>query len=323
MTPGGPQDDATPDAATSMALDWFARRQGGVRDPGQERAFVAWLNADAAHIAAYARVEALWRAPSFAAAVARQAPSRHRPVPRPAARRVLRLAASVAAMAVLGAGGLRLAGIPLRLPADYATDVGTEQVAQLEDGTQLVLDTASAVDVRYNGGQRQVILKDGRIFVSVAPDGRPFQVVAGSTVIRDIGTAFSVERDGDAVTVAVRQGEVGIRSGAQGTPELHLRANEAGGYANGRMREAMPVTPDIAFAWLDHRLFFQEQPLGAVVDALRRYQRGWIVVANPALRRIKVSGGYDLRDPVAAIHDLARLSGASFIHVSDRLLILR
>ncbi len=320
MTPGDPARDARTDAVTGAALDWFARRQGGVPDTAQDQAFQAWLGADTAHAAAYARVEALWRTPSFAAAVARQAPAR-RAFRRPTARLALRLAASIAIVAVLGAGMARIAGIPLRLPADYATDVGTEQLARLDDGTQLVLDTASAVDIRYTDGQRQITLKDGRIFVTVAPNGRPFQVVAGNVVIRDIGTAFSVERNGDAVTVAVRQGEVRVK--AHGATELDLHANEAGGYADGRMTAATPITPDIAFAWLDHRLFFQERPLGEVVDALRRYQRGWIVLANPALRRIKVSGGYDLRDPAAAIRDLARLSGASLIRVSDRLLILR
>jgi transmembrane sensor len=322
MTSNDPQRGAPIDPVTSTALDWFALRQGAA-DAAGDPAFEAWLRADPAHAAAYARVEGLWREPAFAAAVSRQTPARRRVVPRPALALMLRLAASIAVVALIGAGTLRLAGIPLRLPADYATNIGTEQAARLDDGTRLVLDTASAADISYTARQRQVRLRAGRIFVTVAPDSRPFAVVAGDVVVRDIGTAFSVERDGDAVRVVVRQGEVGVTGAAAGAVELHLHAGEAGGYTDEQIMPATAIAPDIAFAWLDHRLFFQRRPLGEVVDELRRYQRGWIVIANPALKDIKVSGGYDLDDPAAAIRDLARLSGASLVRVSDRLLILR
>ncbi|HVY13789.1 MAG TPA: FecR domain-containing protein, partial [Rhodopila sp.] len=197
------------------------------------------------------------------------------------------------------------------------------QVARLDDGTRLTLDTASAVDVRYSQTERVVRLRAGRVFFTIAADARPFEVVAGPVVIRDIGTAFSVDRDGDDVRVAVRQGEVALAPDGQGAPPRSLRAGEAGGYRDGRLTAPARIDPQIAFAWLDHHLFFQQRPLWEVVDELRRYYRGWIIIATPALRDLKVSGGYNLDDPVAAVRDLARLSGASLVSVSDRLLILR
>jgi transmembrane sensor len=307
------------DPVTDAALDWFTRRQGSASGTVPDRRFDAWLHADPAHAAAYARVEALWRDPAFTAAVAGQAlPNRPRVAPV-----LFRVAASAALFAVLGVGGLRIAGVPVRLPADYATHVGAEQTAQLDDGTRLVLDSASAVDVSYSGTQRIVRLREGRAFFSVAQDTRPFEVVAGSVVIRDVGTSFSVDRFDGEVRVAVSQGEVALTPADRNTPEQHLRAGEEGGYRDGHLIASAMIDPQIAFAWLDHRLFFQQRPLAEVVDALRRYHRGWIVIANPALSGLKVSGGYNLNDPVAAIRDLARLSGASLIRVSDRLLILR
>ncbi len=309
------------DPVGDTALDWFTRRQEGSPDIPSERAFEAWLHADPAHAAAYAQVEALWREPAFVVAITHQAPRRRT---RRVSVSLLRTAAALALLAVLGAGALRVVGLPLRLPADHATSIGTERVDRLDDGTRLVLDTASAVDVSYSGTQRTVQLREGRVFFSVAPDARPFQVLAGDVAIRDIGTEFSVDRFDGEVRVVVRQGEVALASGDPGTLEQHLRAGEEGGYRNGRViLPAQKIDPQIAFAWLDHRLFFQQRPLAEVVDELRRYHRGWIVIANPTLQGIKVSGGYNLDDPVAAIRDLARLSGASLMRVSDRVLVLR
>ncbi|HVY17261.1 MAG TPA: DUF4880 domain-containing protein, partial [Rhodopila sp.] len=111
---------AAHDPMTEAALDWFMHRQASGHTADAD--FMAWLRADPAHAAAYARVEALWRDPAFAAA------ARHQVVPRPCRRAVaigLRIAASAALLAVLAVGGSRIAGIPLRLPADYETAIGT------------------------------------------------------------------------------------------------------------------------------------------------------------------------------------------------------
>ncbi|HEY0182622.1 MAG TPA: FecR domain-containing protein [Rhodopila sp.] len=308
------------DPVTEAALDWFMRCHAREAGSAPDRDFDAWLRAAPEHAAAYARVEALWHDPGFAAAIAiRRLPVRRRRV----APVLLRIAASVAVFAVLGVGGLRIAGVPVHLPADYATNIGAARVDQLGDGTRLVLDSASAVDVSFSETQRTVQLREGRAFFAVAADARPFEVVAGDVVIRDVGTSFSVDRFDGAVRVTVRQGEVALLTGGHGSLEQHLHAREEGGYRAGHLIAPATIDPQIAFAWLDNRLFFQRRPLGEVVDALRRYHRGWIVIANPGLRSLKVSGGYNLSDPVGAIRDLARLSGASLTQVSDRLLILR
>jgi transmembrane sensor len=44
------------------ALDWFVRRSGGSLDAADEAGFQAWLAADSAHFAAFARHQDDWRA---------------------------------------------------------------------------------------------------------------------------------------------------------------------------------------------------------------------------------------------------------------------
>ncbi|WP_343615198.1 FecR domain-containing protein [Novosphingobium sp.] len=302
----------TQQQAESEALDWFLRHQAGqgAGDP----AFAAWRDSNPAHAAAYARVQAVWGAPAFAEALAAQpTPARRWPL--------MRIAASVALLVLVGAGGMRLAGLPWRLPANHTAAIGGQEVARLDDGTRLVLDSSAAVDVTYTATERRMALRDGRAFFDVGKDRRAFRVAAGRITVRDVGTRFSVERAGDTVHVAVEQGEVAFRPDGTG-PEQHLAAGQIGGYVDGFLPvRAAPA--DITFAWLDHRLFFSQARLGDVVQDLRRYHRGWIILANPRLAAVKVSGGYDTRDPASAMADLARLSGGTLIRLSDRLLILR
>ncbi|WP_068079794.1 FecR family protein [Novosphingobium rosa] len=309
----------TQQQAESEALDWFLRHQAGRADAA-DPAFTQWRNSDPEHARAYARVQAVWAAPAFVAALATQPEAKRR-----AMRPLMQVAASVALLLLVGSGGMRLAGLPWRLPASHAATIGGQEVAQLDDGTKLVLDSGAAVDVAYTATERRMVLRDGRAFFAVGKDAggapRAFRVAAGRIVVRDIGTRFSVEKAGDAVRVAVEQGEVALRPDGAG-PEQHLTAGQTGGYADGFLPvHAAPA--DITFAWLDHRLFFSQARLGDVVQDLRRYHRGWIILANPRLAALKVSGGYDTRDPASAMADLARLSGGTLIRLSDRLLILR
>lgn len=299
--------------AQAAAMDWLIAGEAARRGAD----FRAWLAADPTHAAAFAEAERLWTDPSFLAALH----GNRRVLPR---RRVLRpalaMAASFLLVAVLGWGSLRLAGLPLHLGDDYTTRIGSQSTEVLADGSTLTLDTASAVDFKASETGRDLTVQDGRVFIAVHHEARPFRVHVGDVTIRDIGTAFSVERRDGIVTVAVRQGEVSLTTPSG---EESLTAGQGASVLHGALQPAQTIDPSLTFAWLDHRLFFQNAPLGQVVAQLRRYQRGWIVIAKPSLAAIKVSGGYDLRAPSAAILDLARLSGATVTRVSDRILILR
>ncbi|MCB8877283.1 FecR family protein [Acidisoma silvae] len=302
-------------SARKAALDWLMAGAAGTE-------FRSWLAADPAHEAAFADVSRLWHDPAFLAALRSQKAARKRRVLRPA----LAMAASILVAAFLGLGALRLAGLPLRLAGlplhlgdDYTTRIGAERSAILADGSELTLDTASAVDFGVGPSERSLTLRSGRIFIAVHHAAKPFRVHVGAIIVQDIGTEFSVDRRGGDVTVAVRQGQVSVQTPTGGES---VKAGQAVSVIGGVLQPVQAIDPGITFAWLDHRLFFQDASLGDVVAELRRYQRGWIVMANPVLARIKVSGGYDLRQPAAAIDDLARLSGAAVTRVSDRLLIL-
>src|SRR3546814_6178131 len=119
-----------------------------------------------------------------AAALAATAPKRR------AARkswRPLLLAASVAAVAVIGGIGL----LPLFAPEPpspavaYATDLGEQRTERLPDGTRIILNTQTAVEVRYSRQRREIALQHGEAMFEVAHDAaRPFVVATGAGSVR-------------------------------------------------------------------------------------------------------------------------------------------
>ena len=77
--------------------------------------------------------------------------------------------------------------------ADAATATGERRRYQLSDGSQLLLDARSRVNLDFTPAYRQVRLLDGAVTVSVAPDARrPFLVQTAEGTVRALGTRYMV-----------------------------------------------------------------------------------------------------------------------------------
>ena len=77
----------------------------------------------------------------------------------------------------------------------------------------ITLDADSALEMVRDGAQPTALLEKGAAWFSVAPRGdRPaFEVRAGDTIVRVIGTRFRVARDGERADVTVDHGTVEVR----------------------------------------------------------------------------------------------------------------
>ena len=119
-----------------------------------------------------------------------------------------------AALAAGGAGTLAWNTTPLpTLMADQRSGTGERRRIRLDDGSQLQLNTASAVDIRYSNSLREVRLLSGEIHIETARDtlARPFIVHTAQGSIRALGTRFTVWRSEDHETLlAVYQGAVAV-----------------------------------------------------------------------------------------------------------------
>ncbi|GGB59584.1 histidine kinase [Tistrella bauzanensis] len=322
-------------ALRETAMDWLLRLHDAPADPALGRAFARWHAADPAHARAWLRACAAWRAmgevppqtgPAEWLAAEPAAPQvvhgrrGWRDLPR--ARRIVVAAAAMAAVLVLAIGGPE--GLR-RLRADHATGTGEVAHVVLDDGSVVDLAPETAIRVRLSDTGRAVTLISGEAYFAVAPDaGLPFTVTAGASRVTVTGTRFDVRLQPDTVSVAVESGAVMVGSADAGDSAAPHRLGAgdrlAVDRATGDARQSLQAPGTVA-VWRDGRLQVTDATVAEVVADLRRYQPGWIVIADDRLAGRRISGSYDLRDPARALRAIVRPAGGTvravtpFLHV--------
>ncbi len=316
---------------SELAARWAVRADAGALGPDEERELETWLAADSRHRGAYVRARAQWvdldrlaalqGSASSAAESSRVAqPVAEEPAPEPAAaragvgarpearratlpRRQL-LVAGIAAMGVLGGG---LSWLILREAQErYTSGIGEVRRIAIEDGSTLLLNTASEVTVRLTTQQRDIRLVRGEALFEVAHDkSRPFIVHANDAAVRAVGTAFAVRLDAAQVDVTVTEGvvEVGDSKTLSGLgpttapasrPDVkRVAAHEHAVIARSRAPDVEPIAPakaDRQLAWREGMVSFDGESLQTAVAEINRHNRRQIVIDDPTLAAMPIVG---------------------------------
>ena len=177
--------------------------------------------------------------------------------------------------------------------ADQRTTTGERHSLRLDDGTQLSLNTASAVDIRYTAEQRLLILRGGEILVETAADPRPFLVRSVQGEMRALGTRFTVRQFDGFTAMSVLQHAVAVRQGAE-PAESVVSAGQTVTFDTQRMLSLTANEPG-AGAWAQGRLIVDHWRLDRLVAELARYRRGYLGCASE-IGHLQVSGAYSLDD---------------------------
>lgn len=301
----------SPSSLTDEALAWLVRIHSGHASDADRLACEAWKTQSPAHDLAYQKAEALWYEIGLTPASG---------VPRlpdssPSSRRVSRSRKlrtwSLAACLILAVGwatsGLIL---PHLLPtmADYHTGTGQQRIVLLKDGTRVTLNTDSAINVAFSSQQRIVQLLKGEAAFDVTSDGtRPFIVQSREVTTRALGTGFIVHLQPRSVTVTVAEHAVQVSTTTAGAfSPLVLQEGQQVSYSDeGGLSPIQAVDLKRVSSWQRGKLIFEDQPLGTVIEELDRYRPGSILILNPTLRTLKVTGLFDTADPEAALRMIA------------------
>ncbi|MDG2507191.1 FecR family protein [Stenotrophomonas maltophilia] len=192
---------------------------------------------------------------------------------------------------LLAAAALLLAD-PAWQVRDYQTAVGERRDIELPDGSRVLLDAGTRLQVRRHLRSRQVLLAQGHARFEVQHSAwRRFQVDAGPVQVRNYGTVFDVDRQGDLSEVTLWRGEVGVSVDGGGT-EQRLKPGQRLLAQPGSLSPPEAVDPDRA-DWTTGRLQFDRMPLSEVLRILQRYHDRPIVLDDPALGPLQVSGVFD------------------------------
>jgi transmembrane sensor len=331
----GAEENATADGARSRAEDeaatWLVLLSERPVAAGLRAQFEAWRDASALNAEIWARTSRAYGVVGHTEPRHRRhwEPHRERHAARASAgrarmatRRRIAMGAAVAAMAAVIAIAL-MPPVMLRLRADVVTATGETRSVTLADGSQVSLAPESAIAVDFAGGTRRIALLRGEAFFEVTHDpSHPLSAAAGGTVATVLGTAFDMRRADGTATVAVQRGHVRVRD--DGTAPVTSEDLLAGDWvrvtARGPVRGTMP--PDDIAGWRRGTLVARDRPASEIVDALRPYFHGVILVRDDAFAARRVSGLYDLRDPEDTLRELAASHAARMRRISPWLLLV-
>jgi transmembrane sensor len=289
-----------------VAAYWHGVFDDGAPDAAQRERFEAWLAADPAHRAAYASVERAWTGMANAGVDDRILSMRRAALgaPRHARRAWIR----PTAIAALGLVAIALVvGIVFRPgpwgadhgDSEYVTQVGERSSITLTDGSAVVLDTNSRIKVAFDSQVRRVQLLAGQVWFEVAKNQpRPFVVEAGDRKVTAHGTAFDVRLDDhDRVQVTLIEGRVSVEAlnptgAGPNIPVEHEDLLPGDQLIVTGTRPATKRKTDVAKAisWRDGQIIFDDDTLAAAVAEVNRYSAKKIVLADPRLASLRMSG---------------------------------
>jgi transmembrane sensor len=319
-----PEDQVRLDQLLGEASLWFARMRGPDADSYRPD-FDAWLARGAAHLGAYNRAAEIFSLGKFLGEsdetidAPEQAP-RHRPLP---VRLFLAGGALVAVLAlVFGAatpdlvapgGGSDVATTRNGAPAEpvlLSTGPASGRTFRLADGTRVTLERDTRLIVAYDTGTRSLRIAQGRSRFDVAHEARPFVVHAGRGSVTAHGTVFDVAIDHRQVTVRLLRGAIDVALPADRQPVRRLRPGQEVRFTMDKGTDVTPASGvQPAMRAPDVGEFEGVTVSELLADANRRGGRP-IVLADPALGAVRISGRFSLADPVtlaerlAVLHDL-------------------
>jgi transmembrane sensor len=328
-------------AARAEAAAWIVRLHGPHRSPEIEAAFRDWLAANPENGKQFERVTEVWDAGSS--------------VPVPGAPRLIRWQElhtgrkwSLAAVILLLMCGL-LGWGTWRVWADptYTTGIGEQRVVRLDDGTRLSLNSGTHVRITYSDSERRVELARGEAYFEVAHNpARPFIVTAGNHEVIAIGTTFVVRYETAQTAVTLLEGRVAVApvpdtsAGPQsaGTDlrptgvgdaaqregveqELILSPGERVTFAIGRERRLDEPRIEAVTAWRRGEVVLDNTELADAVAELNRYDKNTLIIDDPKIAVLNISGIYQAGDSggfartIAKLYDLEVVERPNRIHL--------
>ena len=195
----------------------------------------------------------------------------------------------------------------------FVTGIGQVREILLTDSSVITLNTDSKVAVKYTSEMRNVHLLQGEALFDVAKNkNRPFVVQANGTLLRAVGTSFTVSvLPQKPVQVLVREGVVELRRTGTAFAPVRLSANTIAVAPHDAPVSATVIPPAKVvrdMAWQHGQIAFDDETLEDAANEYARYSDVRIVV-DPAASRRTITGVYISNDPIGFAKNAAAVLG--------------
>lgn len=288
------------------------------RHGGDESAYPElqrWLQADPKHRGAFLRASAAW---SMLNSAHGMAPGRYESGPPPRARLMSRRAVAAGLSACALAGGVLWGRLGSEARAStLSSGLGEVRRFDLDDGSTLVLDTSTRVDVLMTGDRREARLIAGAAwFDIVAQPDHPFVVSSDDLRVHAADTAFSFNL-APRPQIIVTRGTLNL---------FRASGGKRNSYALGRGARATLQEDDItridnlsdeaiarALAWRERGISLDGESVADAVQQFNRYNERKLVVEDAAVGTQPVVGWFAINQPQAFAEVVALSFGGEVI----------
>ncbi len=310
------------------AAYWLMRLRDDDLPKEELNKFQKWIKANDAHKKAYERLSSLWLDMDVFADLNDMACSDINHVVNRANRFSMPLKTLFGALAacfVIATISMVLFLSPnnanTQFKQNHVTQIGAHKTIGLPDGSTIILNSDTRIDIYYTSKSRKVILEYGEAFFEVVPDKkRPFSVQTKQGLITAVGTAFSVRVLSGKIDVVVTEGRVKLSaphtaaaikeapSPASAPPliptpsaTIEVSAGQTVRFAQ-KVESINPIDSasiERELDWRDGILAFKGDTLEQVVANISRYTELDIEIEGEELRLQPISGYFKLGETKA------------------------
>lgn len=303
----------SPDRQTLFreAAEWLTRLDNGQLSDSEQQALHAWCQRSGEH-------QRVWQAAcelnrdflSVPEQLARPVLSRNR------AQRRTFLKSLAGAGLLMPLGWSLVANKPWQpVLADYRSDVGVRRNVLLADGSELILNTDTALDVLFDSQQRRIRLYQGEVFVRTGKDAsRPFSVETAEGTTRALGTEFAVRCLNDTTRVTVVKHAVMVNPRSVLSAQ-RLEQGQQCLFAADGIKTLQQASPD-SLAWRRGELVVDNWPLQTFVEELSRYRPG-ILRCDKAAAGVRVSGVFQTENTEQVLEVLEQVFDLEVTRFTD------
>lgn len=289
---------SSPSPLANQAINWLLLLRSGRATQHDYAAFRAWRDTTPQHHEAW---EHLTNTLDGAAADEALAALNEPPIAPSVSRTRRRFLAGAALLAVGGTSAAYVGNLyyPLqRLTSDAVTGTSERRRYTLSDGSKLLLDARSSVDLAYTPHTRTLNLQNGAVAVTAAAhESRTFTVKTSEGLIRSSGARYMVRQQPHRTLVVAHDEPLEIETLAGARTYL----DPGMGIRFDMLRLGQPSYEMAAqAAWEHGRIDARGVTLSEIVAALRPYYSGALRVSMAA-GGLPVSGHYSLDDVDATL----------------------
>ncbi|WP_347986023.1 FecR family protein [Methylomonas sp. AM2-LC] len=312
---------------SDQAIDWIIRLNSDKVTKQDKLLAAQWINRSPSHQKAFIEAEQLML--DMGEVMGTEKPISSEPQPLIDSKRVRhdgRRLRGLAVASILFILTLPLISLNDHWFSDYYTAVGEQKTITLADGSQVKLNTDTALSVNYSASGRKLVLKHGQAVFHVATDrNRPFEVATDIAIIKALGTVFEVTERSKTTFITVQEHAVSVKGlhDKDYAETSRVNAGQQGFYdqENG-LQSIVAVDINQATAWQRGKLVFKNQPLQEVVAELDRYVYGRIAIVDDRLANLRVSGVFPINDPAASMYMIEQILPIKVTRITPWLTLL-